>query len=107
MAAKKSIFSRIKLVYRPSAPIVKWVVLAMVVICTVALIVLGVAIHKSEQQQEESRQLAILLERENEKLSKYIAELGTVQSVIRIAREELGYEDPEAIIFESVESTEQ
>lgn len=106
MAAKKSIFRRIRLVYRPSKPMVKWVVLAMVVVCTVALIVLGVAIHKTEQANERNRQLAILLEQENEKLSEYIAEMDTVPGIIRVAREKLGYEDPDAIIFESVEATE-
>lgn len=105
MAGKKSIFRRIRFVYRPSAPILKWVVLAMVVFCTVALIFLGAAISKAEKETEENRHLAQLLERDNEKLTKYISELGTVQGIIRIAREELGYEDPDAIIFETVEPT--
>lgn len=97
---------RIRFVYRPSKPVVKWVVLAMVVLCTVALIVLGVAIDAAERQEEESRHLAIILEQQNDRLERYIAELGTVPGVIRIAREQLGLEDPNAIIFESVEPTE-
>ena len=106
VAKKKSIFQRIRFVYRPSKPIVKWVVLAMVVFCTAALIVLGVAIDAAEKQEEEGRVLAILLEQKNERLEQYIAELGTVPGVIRIAREQLGLEDPDAIIFESVQPTD-
>lgn|GEM_PF-819096 len=106
MAGKKSIWSRIRLVYRPSKPAVKWVVLAMVVVCTVALVILGAAIRQSEKQVQSARLKAVLLKQDNDKLSRYIAELGTEQAIIRIAREELGFEDPDAIIFESVDPTD-
>ena len=106
MAGKKSIWSRIRLVYRPSKPAVKWVVLAMVVVCTVALVILGAAISQSEKEIESARLKAVILKQDNDKLSRYIQELGTEQAIIRIAREELGLEVPNAIIFESVDSTE-
>lgn len=106
MAARKSILSRIRLVYRPSSPILKWVVLAMVVLCTVTLVVLGVAIHKGQQRTQQQLQQLELLQQENRKLAQRIAELGSVQSVVRIAREELGLEDPDAIIFDPVETTD-
>lgn len=106
MANKKSIWSRIRLVYRPSKPSVKWVILVMVVICTLALIVLGIAINQSEEKLEEKRHYAIELEQDNEILERYMAELGTVPGMIQYAREHLGLENPNAIIFESVPSTE-
>ena len=106
MGAIKNILSRIRLRYRPSSPILKWVVLAMVVLCTVTLIVLGAAIHKSQQEYKQQLQQLELLKQENQKLVHYITELGSVQSVVRIAREELGLEDPDAVIFEPVETTD-
>lgn len=106
MAKKKSIFSKFRLVYRPSAPILKWVVLTMVVFCVVALIFLGAAIDRAQREKEENRHLAESLENENAKLDQALDEMGTVQGVIHVARDELGYEDPDAIIFEPVETTE-
>lgn len=99
MAKKKSIFSKVRFVYRPGSPVIKWVLLAMVVLCTVVLIALAVANDRAEKEEEALRQQAIVLEQENAKLAARIAELGSVQSVIRIAREELGLEDPDAIII--------
>lgn len=106
MGARKSILRRIRLVYRPSSPVLKWVVLAMVILCTVTLIVLGTAIHSGKEQTRQELERLELLQQENRRLTQRIAELGSVQSVIRIAREELGLEDPDAIIFEPVETTD-
>lgn len=104
MAHKKSIFSRIRLVYRRSSPLVKCVVLAMIVLSTAALIALGAAIQTERQQTEALRQQAAWLEQENQRLDKSIAELGTVQSVKRIATEKLGLVDPDTIIFTPAET---
>ena len=106
MAKKKSIFSKFRLVYRPSTPILKWVVLTMVVFCIVALIFLGAAIDRAEREKEDNRHQAEALENENAKLQQSLDELGTVQGVINVARDELGYEDTDAIIFEPVATTE-
>ena len=106
MSKRKSILSRIRLVYRPSSPILKWVVLAMVVLCTVTLVVLGAAIHKGQEKTRQELARLELLQQENKKLTQRIAELGSVQGVIRIAREQLGLEDPNAVIFEPVETTD-
>lgn len=106
MADRKSIFQRIRLVYRRSSTALKIVVLCMVVFCTVALIVLGVGIHQTKAQTEQMRQQAAQLEQENQELEENISQLGTIQSVIRIAREMLGLEDPDAVIIDPVESTD-
>lgn len=106
MAGRKSIFQRIRLVYRRSSTALKLLVLSMVVFCTVALIVLGVGIHHTKTQTEQMRQQAAQLEQENSDLEERISELGSVQSVIRIAREMLGLEDPDTVIIDPVESTD-
>ena len=106
MAERKSIFQRIRLVYRESSMTLKIIVLCMVVFCTVALIALGVGIHQTKAQTERLRQQAAQTEQENAQLDEDISQLGTIQSVIRIAREMLGLEDPDAVIIDPVEETQ-
>ena len=105
MVAIKRFLSRIRLRYRPSAPILKWVVLVTVVVCTVALIVMGAAIHKGRQRIHQKLEQMETLQQENQELAENIAQLGSVQSVVRIARERLGLEDPDAIVFQPQENT--
>ena len=100
MAARKSIWQRIRLVRRRSSTKLKLIVMFTVVFCTVALVVLGAAIHQTRKETELLRQQAAQLEQENSRLTQYISELGSVQGVIRIAREQLGLEDPDAVIFD-------
>ena len=52
------------------------------------------------------RRQAIVLEQENAKLAAKIAELGSVQSVIQIAREQLGMEQQDAVIIQTTPATE-
>lgn len=106
MTDRKSIFQRIRLVYRRSSTAVKITVLCMVVFCTVALIVLGVGIHQTKAQTEQLRQQAAQLEQENHTLEEDISDMGSIQSVIRIARKMLGLEDPDTVIIDPVDSTD-
>ena len=103
MANRKSPLGRIRLVYRHSSPLLKCVVLASIVLCTAALLILRSSIRELKQNTDELRAEAAVLEKENQKLEKSIAELGTVQSIKRIAREELGLVDPDSVFFEPVE----
>ena len=99
MAQSKNPFKRIRLVYRRSSPLLKCVVLAAIVLSTVALIALRGSILEARAQFDALRAQAAGLEQDNNRLSSYIAELGSVQSVRRIAGEELGLVDPDSIIF--------
>lgn len=105
MANKRKPFGRIRLVYRRSSPLIKCVVLLTLVICTAALLTLRVSIRSARAQTEQLRNQAIVLEEENRKLTQYIAEAGTVQSIRRIAIEELGLADPDSEFFNPVESS--
>lgn len=100
MANKQSFLSRFRLVYRPASPLLKCVVLVTIVLCTVALIALRVGIQQFRNEEEALRVQAAELQREKTKLESYIGQLGTVQSVKRIAMEELGLVDPDTTIFE-------
>ncbi len=102
MAKGKSFFDRFRLVYRRSSPLLKCVVLATIVLCTAALIAIRVGILRYQDATDDLRAQAAELEREKKSLEVKIGQLGTVQSVKDIAREQLGYVDPDTIIFESV-----
>ena len=103
MARSKNPFSRIRLVYRRSSTLLKCVVLAAILLSTVAILALRHSIQKAQAQADDLRSQAAALEQENDRLSSYIAELGTVQSIKRIAGEELGLVDPDTIFFTPAE----
>ncbi len=99
MATKKSFFSRFRLIYRPSSPMLKCLVLATVVLSTVTLLTLGALIRDTNNNTEALRQQAGELLPENEKLQEKIDNLGTVESVKQIATEEGGLVDPGTVFF--------
>ena len=103
---RRSFLSRVRVVLHSGSPVTKWVLLGMVVVCTVVLIAIGVANGLEKKEAEKIRQQAIVLEQENAKLAAKIAELGSVQSIVRIAREELGMEDPDTVIIQAPSATE-
>ena len=99
MAAKRNPFHRIRLVYRRSSTLLKCVVLATILLSTAALVILRTSIQAEKSQQVQLQEQAAQLEQENQMLTRYIAELGTVQSVKRIATLELGLIDPNSQFF--------
>ena len=99
MAAKRNPFHRIRLVYRRSSTLLKCVVLATILLSTAALVILRTSIQSEKTQQAQLQEQAAQLEQENQMLTRYIAELGTVQSVKRIATLELGLIDPNSQFF--------
>lgn len=103
MNKTKNPLSRIRLVYRRSSPLLKCVVMAAIVLSTVAILTLRASILGLQSSTDRLRQEAAGLEQENQTLEKSIAELGTVQSIKRIAREKLGLVDPDSIFFDPVQ----
>ena len=99
MSAKRNPFSHIRLVYRRSSTLIKCVVLATIVLCTAALGIIRISIQTSKGQQADLQQQAAQLEQENRNLTRQIAELGTVESVKRIATLKLGLVDPNSQFF--------
>ena len=103
MADRKKFFSRIRLVYRRSSTLLKSVVLAAIILSTAALLTLHFSIRQTRQEADLLREQAARLEQENRQLTQYIAEIGTIQSIKRIAIEELGLVDKDAQFFEPLE----
>ncbi len=96
-------FRRIRLVYRRSSTAVKCLVLATLVLSTLALMVLRAAIVQTEKELESNRAQAIHLEQENKRLRQSISQLGTVQSITELAEQLLGLVDPDTVIFQPQE----
>ena len=97
--AGKNPFSHIRLIYRRSSTLVKCAVLSAIVLSTAVLIVLRISIQSAKGQQADLQQQAAQLEQENRALTRQIAELGTVESIKRIATLELGLVDPNSQFF--------
>lgn len=104
MSNRKNPFSRIRLVYRRSSPLLKCVVLAAIVLSTAAILTIHFSIRQAQQETQLLRSHAARLEQENQELVEHLSEVGTVQSIKRIAREELDLVDPEAEFFHPVDN---
>lgn len=99
MAGRQTLFSRIRLKNRHSSALVKCIVLVTLVVCTVALLALRVAILDAQQQGNTLREEAAALEQQNQALNEDISELGTVQSIKKLAGKLLGLVDPDTVVF--------
>lgn len=99
MAAKRNPLHRIRLVYRRSSTLLKCVVLSAIVICIVALLILRGAILDAKEREAELRNEAASLEQENEDISKDISQIGTIESIKKLAGKLLGLVDPDTVIF--------
>ena len=100
MAELKKIFSRIRLVYRKSQTATKVMLILVLVLCIGALTVLRISMDKVSADTEDLRSKAAELAAENEELEEDITKLGSVQSVVDIAEDELGMVQPGTIILQ-------
>ncbi len=94
-----TILSRIQFGRRRSSNATKLVVAVSIVLCMVALITLRLSMNDLQNRTEKLYNRAAALEQENSSLENKIANLGTVQSVMEIAKEELGLVQPDTVIF--------
>ena len=90
-----------RVVFRKTSPLVKAVILVAVVLCTVVLVTLHASIEQSRNQYEAMRQQAAVLEEDNQTILQQIDDIGSLESVIRIAMEKLGLVLPDTTIFET------
>ncbi len=99
MAAKPNPLYRIRLVYRRSSTLLKCVVLSAVVVCIAALLILRGAILETKEKEAELKSEAAALEQENEDISQDISQIGTIESIKKLAGKLLGLVDPDTVIF--------
>ena len=97
--AKPNLFHRIRLVYRRSSLLMKVLVLVTILASAAALLALRGLMLGYQQQRQALQSQALQLQQENAELTEHIAELGTEDSIRRIAMEELGLMDPNGQFF--------
>ena len=91
--------SRPKLVLRRTSYITKVAVVSAAILSVVALVALYGSIRRLEKQYDQLRDQAMALESGNIVLQERINDLGSMESALRIAMEELGLTFPDSVIF--------
>jgi cell division protein FtsB len=89
-----------KVVLRRSSTPVKMVVIAAIALALAALLSVHIAIRATKAQTEDLRGQAAALEQESQQLDRYEKESGTVQEILRIAREILGLVEPDSVVIQ-------
>ena len=95
-----SFLSRFQLQYPRPPALNKVVVAAAIVLSSVTLVTLRLSHWEAEARLTELQQQIAATAQRNDELRHDIDELGTTDSVRKIAQEELGLVDPDTIIIE-------
>ena len=98
MEAQTKSVRKVKLVARPSSPLLKIVLVVLIVFSMAALMSLSWVRQSIQAKTEAMKQESAALVQENADLEVKITELGTVQSVQDIAQQELGMVDPNTVV---------
>ena len=91
--------SRAKLVLRKTSPVTKAAIVSAAILSLVAVVALYGTIDQLQNQYDDLRNEAMALESGNTALQDRIDDLGSMESIIRIAMEELGLTFPDSMIF--------
>ncbi len=96
---KSNPLRRVRLVIQRTSPLVKILVIAVLIVCTLTLLALSIGISGAEDKADALRQEAAGLEQENSELRQDIKEFGTIQSIKDLAEKLFGLVDPDTVIF--------
>ena len=100
MAEKSTPPKQVKVEVRPASNILKIILILLILFSIVALIALRWVHTGILNQIDELKDEASGLEYANEVLEQKTADLGSVQSIQDIAKEELGLVDPDTILID-------
>ena len=100
MAKFENPMSNIRLVYKRSSRLIKCVVLCAIVLSTVTLLTIQIQLQSAQARRDALQNQAAQLEQENGQLEENIDDLGSIDSVEQIAKDELGLVDPDSIILQ-------
>ena len=100
MSKLKKFLGSIDLVYRRSGNLTKIMVVTALALSLAAMLMLQVSIRSVQAENEALCVRAAALESDNHELIDDLQNLGTVQSVIKIAQEQLGLASPNAVAFQ-------
>ena len=104
MSAPQRNRPKYRVIFRRGSTALKCVILAAILVCTFCLMFLRGQIMKEQSLEASLRSEAAQLQQENEKLQNELKQLGTVESVKRIAIELLDLVTPDTVIIQSDES---
>ena len=90
---------KVKVVVRPSTPLLKIIVIVFILFAMAALVALSWVRSSILARTEDLREEAAELEYENLELTEKIGELGGLESVQDIAEGELGYVNPDTVLI--------
>ena len=79
---------------------IKIAVLLVIIICTAALLTTYVVIKNLQETNQNLQQQAVELENDNKHLDEHVDNSGTDEGVNGVAKDDLGYVDPDTIIYE-------
>ena len=100
MAEKRTPPKNVKVEVRPASNILK-IILILLILCSIVALVALRWVHTGILTQiDELKDEASGLEHANEVLEQKTEELGSVQSIQDLAKEELGLVDPDTILIE-------
>ena len=100
MANKNSPPKQVKVEVRPASNILKILLIVLIIFSIVALAALRWVHSGILSEIDELKQEASGLEHANSELERKTEELGSVQSIQDIAKEELGLVDPNTVIID-------
>lgn len=100
MAEKRKALQNVQIKFRRSRPLTKILVIAAIVLSTVALLTLRWVQTDIERDTQEMREEAGQLLDENEELKQKTENADSVQGDMDYARSELDYVDPDTTFFE-------
>ena len=100
MAQKTTPQKTVKVEVRPASNILKIILILLILFSIVALIALRWVHNGILNQIDELKDEASGLEHANAELDRKTEELGSVQSIQDIAKEELGLVDPDTVIID-------
>ena len=99
MAERKNPFRNIRVILRPGTKKLKLALVLLLLVCTAALVALGIVRSRIEAQTQSLLDQAAALEEDNADLKEKTEDLGTSSSIKEIAREELGLVDPDTVLI--------
>lgn len=101
MAEPKWKIGKVQIFLTKSGSRLKFPLTVLLVFSLAALTALWWAEYDMQRQTEQLRAEAAQIQQENEELKQYTKELGTINSVERIAQEELGMVVPGTVLIEA------
>lgn len=92
---------RTQLVFGKASPLLKASLAAVIALSTATLLTMRLTEWSKQDEYQRLQQQAAVLEQENAALQEQVDSLGTVESIRRIAAEELDLVDPNTVIIDS------